>query len=226
MCKATDSGQLQLEGWQAIALIDTLREAIAVLFGAAGEMTRVAAGTSTRPAELAQRYKAIAMNAKAQLATLEAGKAASPVSEKDWYCDECGNSNVAHEAEVQWNRLWGCMEVTNVRDEPWCIDCLQRGSKVFLNHGSPVFGVKPSARFTVSTQEKEQVMDEQTGLLAWKFCSVRLPLRVCSSPAGYYLGTLGEDGSPYSRESVEYFPDEASASAALASGRWTQRKEP
>lgn len=39
--------------------------------------------------------------------------------------------------------------------------------------------------------------------------------RVLCSNAGHYVGYLDTDGSPYSRES-EYFPDEASASKALA----------
>ncbi len=32
------------------------------------------------------------------------------------------------------------------------------------------------------------------------------PLQVLKSRAGYYIGTCDEDGLPYSRESVEYWP--------------------
>lgn len=69
-------------------------------------------------------------------------------------------------------------------------------------------------------------MANQYGDLAERFLREKLPLRVCRSAAGYYLGTLDENGFPVSRESHEYFPDEASASAALASGSWTQRDCP
>lgn len=67
---------------------------------------------------------------------------------------------------------------------------------------------------------------DQVGELALRYCHVRLPVRVCKSAAGYYLGTVAGDGEPCSRESEEYFPDEATAKAALASGSWTQRVEP
>lgn len=64
------------------------------------------------------------------------------------------------------------------------------------------------------------------GLLAFQYSGVWLPVRVYKSAAGYYLGTRGDNGAPVSRESAEYFPDEAAASAALASGAWTQRDQP
>ena len=142
MCKATDSSPPQLEGWQAIALIDSLRDTIASLFGAAREMNRVAAGQSTQSAALSEHYRSVAEQAKAQLAALEAGQAASPVSEKDWYCDVCGHSNVVHEAEVQWNPRWGCMEIANMVGDRHCVECMQE--QTFPeNRGNPVFGVKP-----------------------------------------------------------------------------------
>lgn len=142
MCKTTNSGQPQLEGWQVIALIDTLRDAIAGLSSAAREMDRVATGKSSQPAVLVQHYERVVAKAKAQLAALEASEGASPPTEKDWYCDECGHSNVVHEAEVQWNAQWGCMEVVNVLGERHCVECLQE--QTFPeNRGSPVFGVKP-----------------------------------------------------------------------------------
>jgi hypothetical protein len=53
----------------------------------------------------------------------------------------------------------------------------------------------------------------------------RLPLQVIGSRAGFYIGTLDEDG-PISRESVEYWACRNMAEAALADRRWTQRYEP
>jgi hypothetical protein len=52
-----------------------------------------------------------------------------------------------------------------------------------------------------------------------------LPLQVCFSRAGYYVGTLDEQG-PVSRESVEYWPTQTAADEALSSGCWTQRLTP
>jgi len=54
----------------------------------------------------------------------------------------------------------------------------------------------------------------------------RLALEVCRSRAGYYLGTLDQNGAPNSRESAEYWQDEHSAMQALTSGDWTQRTQP
>ncbi len=33
----------------------------------------------------------------------------------------------------------------------------------------------------------------------------RLPVQVCQSRAGFHVGTLDEEGLPYSRESAEYW---------------------
>ena len=49
------------------------------------------------------------------------------------------------------------------------------------------------------------------------------PLEVCKSAAGFYLGTLSEDGAPFTRESIEYWRKREQAEAALTSGRWTQK---
>lgn len=57
-------------------------------------------------------------------------------------------------------------------------------------------------------------------------CGQKLPLKVCRSQAGYYLGTQDEQGCPYSRESAEYWRTDKAASQALETGRWTQRQEP
>ena len=48
-------------------------------------------------------------------------------------------------------------------------------------------------------------------------------LQVWKSQAGYYIGTLNADGEPYTRESQEYWVDQAQANQALRDGRWTQK---
>ena len=50
----------------------------------------------------------------------------------------------------------------------------------------------------------------------------QLELVVMKSGAGYYIGTC-EDGSPYSRESAEYYRSSADAQLALDSNSFTQR---
>lgn len=52
----------------------------------------------------------------------------------------------------------------------------------------------------------------------------RLSLQVLQSANGFYLGTEDE-GGPVSRESVEYFPNQAAADHALRTGLWTQREQ-
>ncbi|CAD5366590.1 hypothetical protein RA210_U10401 [Rubrivivax sp. A210] len=64
------------------------------------------------------------------------------------------------------------------------------------------------------------------GHLAMRFCGKSLPLTVCKSQRGFYLGTWDDNEGPCSRESAEYWLKEAEAATALATGRWTQRQEP
>lgn len=65
------------------------------------------------------------------------------------------------------------------------------------------------------------------GLLALQFGGVRLPLQVCRSAAGFFLGTVDGHGCTYSRESAEYWPSEEQANRALTGElNWTQRDEP
>lgn len=52
---------------------------------------------------------------------------------------------------------------------------------------------------------------------------LELPLQVLMSNAGFYIGTLDEEG-PASRESVEYYPSRELAQQALDNGTWTQRE--
>jgi len=49
------------------------------------------------------------------------------------------------------------------------------------------------------------------------------PLRVCSSPAGFFLGYSTREGLPYSRESLHYWALAADAEAALTTGEWEPR---
>ena len=49
------------------------------------------------------------------------------------------------------------------------------------------------------------------------------PLEVCKSAAGFYIGTLNEEGVPFTRESCEYWRKREQAEAALAKGLWTQK---
>ncbi len=64
------------------------------------------------------------------------------------------------------------------------------------------------------------------GQLAGQYCGKRLPLRVLQSQRGYYIGTWDDEHGPCSRESLEYFPSQDTAQAALRSGAWTQKVEP
>jgi hypothetical protein len=51
------------------------------------------------------------------------------------------------------------------------------------------------------------------GLLAVEFGQRLLPLEVCRSAAGFYLGTR-EDGTPFSRESEQYWSSRKKAERA------------
>ncbi|OTH01210.1 hypothetical protein, partial [Pseudomonas aeruginosa] len=57
--------------------------------------------------------------------------------------------------------------------------------------------------------------------LALAHLRLELPLQVLMSNAGFYIGTLDEEG-PASRESVEYYPSRELAQQALDHGTWTQ----
>lgn len=67
--------------------------------------------------------------------------------------------------------------------------------------------------------------DVAIGHLAKTHCGKELPLEVCYSAGGFYLGTYDEDG-PCSRESVEYWTSRDAANKAMHSGNWNQREEP
>jgi len=48
------------------------------------------------------------------------------------------------------------------------------------------------------------------------------PLQVLKSQRGFYLGTVDDEGMPFSRESAEYFRSHKAAENALNSGKWTR----
>jgi hypothetical protein len=66
-------------------------------------------------------------------------------------------------------------------------------------------------------------VEKQYGWAAAEFAGRRLPLQVCESAEGFYLGTREENGEPFTRESKEYWPTRQEANYALTSGDWTQR---
>ena len=65
---------------------------------------------------------------------------------------------------------------------------------------------------------------EHYGQLAYEFSQACVPLAVCRSPDGFYIGTFADDQTPLTRESIEYFPSQGLAENALSSGTWTQRR--
>jgi hypothetical protein len=70
--------------------------------------------------------------------------------------------------------------------------------------------------------------NDEFGRLAKTYGNEDLPLQVCRSATGFYLGTLTPEGEPYSRESVQYWPTREEAERALKAGwkTWTQRPAP
>lgn len=75
---------------------------------------------------------------------------------------------------------------------------------------------------TLATPERASSQAPRCGVLAM-LSGRALPIRVCKSPAGYFIGTIAECGLPFSRESAEYFSTRARADDAFDSGDWTQR---
>lgn len=69
-------------------------------------------------------------------------------------------------------------------------------------------------------------MKSAFGVLAKKFCQMRLPVTVLQSAKGFYLGTVDPESGPVSRESLEYFPTQGAADHAQSTGSWTQRDHP
>jgi len=69
------------------------------------------------------------------------------------------------------------------------------------------------------------------GQIAFTVLGLKLPLQVCKSAAGFYIGTLGSNtldisAVPISRESCEYYRTFDAAKDALEKGSWTQFRFP
>ena len=62
--------------------------------------------------------------------------------------------------------------------------------------------------------------------LSKRYIGVELPLQVCKSNAGYYIGAKMRDGTPASRDSREYYRTAELAQKALDSGTFSQRETP
>lgn len=67
------------------------------------------------------------------------------------------------------------------------------------------------------------MMDIQHGYLASR-AGIFLPLQVLGSDDGFYIGTW--QNGPYTRESIEFFPDRDTALRALNTSNWTQFQYP
>jgi len=65
----------------------------------------------------------------------------------------------------------------------------------------------------------------KTGRLAREF-GYKLPLQVCKSAAGYYIGTIDTETGPVSRESEEYWSTKEEADKAMQENTFTQRWQP
>jgi hypothetical protein len=72
----------------------------------------------------------------------------------------------------------------------------------------------PEDYYAEMTMEKfvEFMMDnhEQSAMINWE-----IPIRICKSAAGYYIGQLDADWSPMTRLSNEYWSTEEAATEAL-----------
>lgn len=66
--------------------------------------------------------------------------------------------------------------------------------------------------------------NQHYGFLAEKYCGKKLVNQVLSvgSPCSYYIGTVSEDGLPFSIESDVYYATREMAEAALVLGDWPQ----
>jgi hypothetical protein len=89
--------------------------------------------------------------------------------------------------------------------------------------GAPLFGVVGSIPTSLTTrlQEARMPFSQQVKNLTGD----ERPLEVLRSAAGYYLGTLCEEGMPYSRDSG-YYPTFEAAAAALQGLTFAPRLHP
>ncbi|WP_018879185.1 MULTISPECIES: hypothetical protein [unclassified Thioalkalivibrio] len=65
------------------------------------------------------------------------------------------------------------------------------------------------------------------GKIAFEYFGHHVELQPMASAKGWYVGTADPlDGTPLSRESLEYFATEEATTEALNTGAWTQRAHP
>lgn len=87
----------------------------------------------------------------------------------------------------------------------------------------------PEPAGTRTAHETRDQQDGRFGMLAGQ-SGRKLPLEVCSSRAGFYLGTLEDSGdlagAPFTRESENYWRKREDAARALRERTWTQRQAP
>lgn len=57
-------------------------------------------------------------------------------------------------------------------------------------------------------------------------CGEQLPLKVCHSAAGYYIGWFCPNCGPYGRDSVEYYRTHEVATRAMTTETYTRRDHP
>ncbi|MEM7776512.1 MAG: hypothetical protein AAF732_12960 [Pseudomonadota bacterium] len=57
----------------------------------------------------------------------------------------------------------------------------------------------------INAEGMMETQKKKTGVLAKKFSHANAPLQILKSAAGYYIGTLDEDGLPFTRESACYW---------------------
>lgn len=90
-------------------------------------------------------------------------------------------------------------------------DCLTKGEAIAITK--------------LLNEDLQQKEGSIRGKLAREYYDMDLPVVVLyEAPSGYYLGTWDPEGPDWcSRESVERWPTEDEAKAALSSGNWTQR---
>lgn len=55
-------------------------------------------------------------------------------------------------------------------------------------------------------------------------CGIPMPVKVCISCAGYYIGQFCDNCGPYSRLSLNYYESRCDAQDALDNDTWTRRQ--
>lgn len=138
------------------------------------------------------------------------------------------NQYVLMDRQTQDVTLWRAHKAPNpyttLQYGPKYLEFVQNlsGSGTGLDQAQPPVAAKAPAGELLDAFASPKA---SSGHLAKRYSGLDLPVQVLRSGAGYYLGTIDEDG-PCSRESQEYFPNKESAEAALQTGRWTQRERP